>query len=228
MAAFIAATQVQAQCRLALALALDVSSSVDDREYDLQRKGLAAALNSEDVRHAILRGAPGDVLLSVYEWSGRRQQKVHTDWIALRSAADIDRAVVELARMTRSHDEFPTALGNGLAYGALLLDRVPQCRRRVIDVSGDGVNNHGFGPRTAYKHFPMEGITVNGLVILGGPAGVLDYYKSEVQFGPGAFIEVANGFDDFEAAMTRKLFREISEFVLGEPERVHRPAGPRG
>lgn len=222
------AGMAQAECRLALALALDVSSSVDRDEYELQRKGLAAALDSADVRHAILRGAPGDVALAVYEWSGRNQQKLHLDWVFLRSSADIDRAVVTLAGMRRSHDEFPTALGHGLAYGALLLERGPDCARRVIDVSGDGRNNHGYGPRTAYRHFPMEGVTVNGLVILGGPAGVLDFYRDQVRYGPAAFVEVANGFTDFEAAMTRKLYREISDLVLGTPRPARPPSEVRG
>ena len=228
MAAVLLAGGAQAQCRLALALALDVSSSVDAVEYDLQRRGLAAALNSADVRHAILRGASGDVALAVYEWSGRTQQKLHLDWLSLRSNADIDRAVVTLAGMTRSHDEFPTALGHGVAYGALLLNRAPACTRRVIDVSGDGRNNHGYGPRTAYRHFPMEGVTVNGLVITGGPEGVLEFYHTQVKYGPSAFVEVANGFDDFEAAMTRKLYREISDLILGEPREVAPKADPRG
>ena len=227
-AACLWAGMAQAECRLALALALDVSSSVNQIEYDLQRKGLAAALDAEDVRHAILNGAPGDVALAVYEWSGRNQQKLHLDWRLLRSAADIDRAVVTLAGMTRSHDEFPTALGHGVAYGALLLERAPDCARRVIDVSGDGMNNHGYGPRTAYRHFPMQGVTVNGLVIMGGPAGVLEFYQSQVRYGPAAFVEVANGFRDFEAAMTRKLYREISDLVLGAPRPAPPRAGSRG
>ncbi len=228
MAAVFVATQVQANCRLALALALDVSSSVDAAEYDLQRKGLAAALNSDDVRHAILNGAPGDVSLAVYEWSGRTQQKLHLDWTRLRSAADIDRAVVTLAGMRRSFDEFPTAIGHGLAYGALLLTRAPQCARMVIDVSGDGRNNHGFGPRSAYRHFPMEGVTVNGLVIQGDQGDVLSYYLTHVQYGPAAFVEVAEGFEDFEAAMTRKLYREISDLILGHPDTAHPRLEPRG
>lgn len=228
LAACLLAGAVQAQCRLALALALDVSSSVNGLEYDLQRRGLAAALNSEDVRHAILNGAPGDVTLAVYEWSGRTQQKLHLDWLPLRSAADIDRAVVTLAGMTRSFDEFPTAIGHGLAYGSLLLKRAPACKRRVIDVSGDGRNNHGYGPRTAYRHFPMEGVTVNGLVIMGDQGDVLDYYHDQVKFGPAAFVEVANGFDDFEAAMTRKLYREISDLVIGTPRPAPVAPGPRG
>ncbi|MEO3415860.1 DUF1194 domain-containing protein [Roseovarius sp. CAU 1744] len=228
LAVFLLAGGAQAQCRLALALALDVSSSVDGLEYDLQRRGLAAALNSDDVRRAILNGAPGDVTLAVYEWSGRAQQKLHLDWLRLRSHDDIDLAVTVLAGMTRSHDEFPTALGHGLAYGALLLERAPECGRRVIDVSGDGMNNHGYGPRTAYRHFPMENVTVNGLVILGGPAGVLEFYQDQVKHGPAAFIEIARSFRDFEAAMTRKLVREIGDLVIGAPQpEVARPE-PRG
>ena len=91
----------------------------------------------------------------------------------------------------------------------------PDCARRVIDVSGDGINNQGFAPALAYKHFPFQGITVNGLVILGHDATVLRHYRDEVLRGPGAFLELAQGFEDFERAMGRKLFREISDIVLG-------------
>lgn len=226
--ALMCAGSAQAECRLALALALDVSSSVDGEEYDLQKRGLAAALNSNDVRHAILNGAPGHVSLAVYEWSGRNQQKLHLDWTLLRTPDDIDRAVVALAKMTRSFDEFPTAIGHGLAYGALLLKRAPICHRKVIDVSGDGRNNHGYGPQTVYKHFPVEDVTVNGLVILGDQGDVLSYYRQEVQRGPGAFVEIADGFEDFEAAMTRKLFREISDLMIGLDTLPHAVSGPRG
>ncbi|SLN39363.1 hypothetical protein ROG8370_01628 [Roseovarius gaetbuli] len=204
-----------ATCRLALVLALDVSSSVDPGEYDLQRVGLAAALDSDDVRHAILRGAPGDVALSVYEWSGNYQQKVHLDWTVLRSDADITDAVGVLAAMTRRTSDYPTALGAGLGYGAQVMARAPKCDRRVIDISGDGINNQGFGPELAYRHFPLDGITVNGLVILGHDPEVLRYYQRHVVRGPRAFAEVAQGFEDFQSAMTRKLYREVNDIVLG-------------
>ncbi|RXV62250.1 hypothetical protein C6W92_11085 [Roseovarius sp. A46] len=208
------AAPAEAACRLALVLALDVSSSVDAQEYDLQRKGLAAALDAPDIRHAILRGE-GDVALAVYEWSGRDQQKLHLDWTILRSHADITRAAALLAGMERSTTEFPTALGSALGYGAQVMTRAPECARRVIDVSGDGVNNEGFAPALAYRHFPFQNITVNGLVILGHDAAVLRHYRDEVLRGPGAFLEVADGFEDFRRAMARKLFREISDIVLG-------------
>jgi len=181
----------------------------------LQRIGLASALDAPEIRHAILHGGPGDVALAVYEWSGRFKEKLHLDWILLRSEADITRAAAVLARVERSTDEFPTALGAALGYGAQLMTRAPDCDRRVIDVSGDGINNQGFGPALAYKNFPFAGITVNGLVILGHDGDVLHYYQTEVVRGAGAFVETAQGFEDFEQAMARKLFREISDVVLG-------------
>ena len=207
--------QAQSACRLALVLALDVSSSVDAEEYALQRTGLAAALDAEEVRHAILTGAGGYVALSVYEWSGFNQHKLQLDWLALTSPAAIDRAVATLAGMERSHDNFPTSIGPAIGYGATLLKRAPRCERRVIDVSGDGVNNYRYGPREAYRHFPLNDVTVNGLVILGDDPGVLSYYGAEVLHGAGAFMVVAKGFDEFREAMTRKLYREINDIILG-------------
>jgi len=214
----------QAGCRLALALALDVSSSVDAAEYDLQRRGLAAALDAPEIRHAVLRGAPGAVALAVYEWSGAEQHRLQLDWTLLRDAGAIDRAVAALAGMRRSHSEFPTSMGPALGYGATLLTRAPACDRQVIDISGDGVNNYRFGPREAYRHFPFAGVTVNGLVILGDQPDVLPFYRAEVARGPGAFVETARGFSDFRAAMTRKLHREIADIVLGA---AHPPGHPQ-
>jgi hypothetical protein len=209
------AAPADAACRLALALALDASASVDARDYSLQRDGLAAALAAPDIRHAILQGGRGNVTLAVYEWSGRFRQRLHLDWTPLRSHADITRAAAVIAGMRRVTSDFPTALGSALGYGAQLMTRAPACDRRVIDVSGDGTNNQGFAPRLAYRHFPFDGITVNGLVVLGRSPEVVTHYRDEVLRGPDAFLELARGFADFERAMGRKLFREISDIRLG-------------
>lgn len=205
----------QERCRLALALALDVSSSVDALEYDLQRVGLAAALDAPEVRHAILANAQGVVTLAVYEWSGFNQQKLHLDWSPLRSHDDIDAAVRILAKMERSHDDFPTAVGQALGYGATLLKRSPDCARKVLDVSGDGVNNYGYGAAEAFANFPFDGVTVNGLAILTQDVKVLHYYQSQIIHGPNAFVIAARSFDDFQDAMTRKLYREVNDITLG-------------
>ncbi|WP_245752488.1 DUF1194 domain-containing protein [Poseidonocella pacifica] len=197
-----------APCRLALALALDVSSSVDAEEYALQSRGLAAALNAGSVRGAILSEGEA-VWLLVYEWSGPLRQHLVLDWTALTSGAEIDRVVAVLGGATRSRADLPTALGHALGFGATQLLRGPDCARRVLDVSGDGENNSGFRPSLAYRHFPFDGVTVNGLAIVTGEQDVTGYYWREVARGPGAFVETADGFEDYERAMTRKLFREI-------------------
>lgn len=200
-------------CPLALVLAQDVSSSVDEVEYVLQRDGLAAALISEDVKGAILSG--GGIALAVYEWSGRRQSRIVLDWTWLESPADIEAASALISGARRSFSRFPTAMGYALGFGAGVMQRAPDCDRQVIDLSGDGITNDGFWPQLAYKHFPFDGITVNGLAVLGADPDVVDHFQFEVLHGPGAFLETAQGYEGYERAMTRKLYREIETRVVG-------------
>lgn len=203
-------------CRLALLLALDVSSSVDEAEYVLQRDGLAAALTDPDIVGAILSQG-GPVLLGVYEWSGRRQSVDILDWTVLKSKQVIADAATKIRSAQRSYRRFPTALGYALGYGATMMGRAPMvCQRRVIDMSGDGITNDGFWPELAYKHFPFDGITVNGLAVLGADPDVLDHYLFDLRRGPGAFVETSQGYEGFRKAMTRKLFREINDLVIGQ------------
>ena len=213
----------QSHCRLALVLALDVSSSVDADEYILQRDGLAAALNDPLIRSAIL-DADGHVAMAIYEWSGRRQSAIVSNWTALEDDAAIDGLINRLVSAPRSHTRFPTAMGYALGYGAMLLARGPDCDRQVIDVSGDGENNDGFPPRLAYKNFPFTNVTVNGLAVLGGSDDVLDYFHREVRFGFGAFVETSEGYQGYRDAMTRKLFRELNDMILSaRPVSAQRP-----
>ncbi|MCA0952965.1 DUF1194 domain-containing protein [Mameliella alba] len=205
----------EAACRLALLLALDVSSSVDEAEYILQRDGLAAALMNEDVAGAILQEGGGSVAFAVYEWSGRRQSVVIQDWVLLQSMADIVAVSDRLRTVQRSYRRFPTALGYALGFGATMMGEAPECARRVIDVSGDGITNDGFWPQLAYRHFPFDGITVNGLAVLGADPDVVDHFEFEVMHGPGAFVETAKGYEGYERAMIRKLYREIQDRVVG-------------
>ena len=198
-----------AACEVALVFALDVSASVDAREYALQRDGLAGALTAPEVVR-VIRAQPGGVALAAYEWSGRDQQVLLADWTPVRGRAALERFAARIGQARRSHREFPTAMGFALGHGARLLERAPPCDRRVIDVSGDGVNNDGFGPALAYRAFPFAGVTVNGLAIEGSEPGVTAYYRANLPHGPGAFVEVADGFEDYATAMRRKLLRELS------------------
>lgn len=206
------------ECRLALALALDVSSSVDAREDALQRGGLAAALIAPEVQAAFF-SAPLPVAVAVYEWSGRYNQELVVDWRLIDNVAALVEVAETIGRSRRSYAEFPTAMGYALGYGAGLLERGPECLFRTIDMAGDGENNEGFGPATAYAEFPFDGVTVNGLVVNAADyeaeLTLIEFYRSEVLRGPGAFLEIAQGFEDYERAMRRKLERELKALAIG-------------
>ena len=209
------------ECRLALALAVDISSSVDATEDTLQRSGIVAALTSPEVEAAFF-SSDLPVALAVYEWSGRYNQEVVLDWMMIDSRAALVRAAEMVAASKRSHNDFPTAMGYALGYGAQLLARSPNCLRKTLDMAGDGVSNEGFPPASAYREFPFQGVTVNGLVVnaadFEGEVGLIAFYRGEVIFGPGAFLIVADGFDDFERAMRRKLERELTPPSIGALE----------
>ncbi|MCG6901045.1 MAG: DUF1194 domain-containing protein [Rhodobacter sp.] len=209
------AAPADAGCRLALALALDISSSVDSEEDRLQRLGLANALTSPEVLAAVL-SVPGDpVALAVFEWSGRYQQDVTLTWRLLRTEADIVEAAATIRRSQRRYAEFPTAIGYALGYAAGVFAQAPACLFQTLDVSGDGVNNDGFAPRLAYANFPLAEVTVNGLTIGGVDDDLAGYYRRELIKGPGAFVEEAADFSDFERAMRRKLVRELETRAIG-------------
>lgn len=213
LAALLLPQQAEA-CRLALALALDVSSSVDARDYALQAEGLATALEDTDVVEAIFHPS-GPVALAVYEWSGREQQVMVQDWVMIETPADLAALTATIRANPRSHNQFPTALGYALSFGALLLARAPACDARTLDVSGDGMANEGYAPVLAFRNFDFDGITVNGLVVGGSTKPELvAYYLSHVIHGEGAFVEVAEDYDDYGRAMRRKLLRELEPPIL--------------
>jgi hypothetical protein len=158
------------------------------------------------------------VALAVYEWSGRYNQELLLDWTMIDRPEKLLQVADKIRHSKRSYSEFPTAIGFALGYGALLLERGPQCLFKTIDVSGDGENNEGFGPRQAYREFPFDGVTVNGLVVnaadFEAEVTLIDFYRSEILYGPGAFLEIADGFEDYERAITRKLVREVRPRTL--------------
>ncbi len=220
-------------CRLALVLAMDVSSSVNAQEDRLQRGGLAAALRAPRVRAAFF-ASEEPVALAVFEWSGRYNQHILQDWIVVENQGVLDSVVARIAGSDRSQADYPTALGHGLGFAATLLQRAPSCDARTVDVSGDGPNNDGFAPLDDYGAFPFDAVTVNGLVIdvpegiadTDGWVNLADYYLRNVIRGPGAFIEVADGFEDFARAMEVKLIRELGVKIIGEaPGRQWTEAG---
>lgn len=204
-------------CRLALILALDVSSSIDENEHQLQRGGTAEALLAANVQDAFF-ASPEPVALAIFEWSGRNNQVPLLDWTLIEGPDDLVSAAQAVLVAARSYSDYPTALGHALGHASLQFKNAPTCTSQTIDVAGDGTNNDGFSPKQAYSAFPFKGITVNGLVIRDtdffGDGDLIPFFENEVIRGPGAFIEVADGFEDYARALERKLVRELTSFAV--------------
>lgn len=214
---WIAATDAGAACKLALALALDTSASVDKFEARLQIDGLATALADPRVMQAILTPAGDYIQVAVFDWSGYSQQAVILDWTRLDGVDSIRTTAERLRRHARAPVFLATAIGKAVEFGGAMLRGALPCARRVLDVSGDGVNNIGVPPAYFYRRGDFDGMVVNGLVILGAEPDPLTYYLSDVIFGPGAFVEIAESYADFRRAMLRKLLREIDpKMIVGE------------
>ncbi len=204
-----------AHCRLALTLALDVSSSVDSEEYRLQLEGVAQALEDDAVRTAIFQVPGTSVALQVYEWSGVRQQAMVEDWVVVARPGDLDRIAATVRGHGRRFGNAPTALGDALAFGLRQLRRAPVCDQRKIDVSGDGQSNVGLPPQALVIPPDLDDVTINGLAIESDEIALARYYRYFVVRGPGAFVERAADFEDYARAIRAKLIRELGVPRLG-------------
>jgi hypothetical protein len=213
LAAALAATPAGAGCRLALALGFDVSRSISARDYRIQQGGIVAALTDPAIRAALLSG-PDPVALAIFEWSGSDEQAVVLDWTLLTGPAEIDRAAGVMAAHVRQASGL-TALGVSLIYAGDLMARAPACDAQTLDVSGDGASNAGPKPHRVYLGRDFGALTVNALAILGDDRDLARYFAGNVIRGPGAFVETADGHEDFPRAFRRKLERELSGPVLG-------------
>ena len=226
-AAVVMAGPALAECRQALALGLDVSGSVDTAEYALQLGGLAAALESAEVSAALLAVPELPVHLAAFEWSGPGSQRVVLPWTAIDGAEALARFAGGLRATGRVPSDPSTAIGEAMLYGAALLAQRPECPRRTLDLSGDGRANAVPRPARVREMAEVAGITINALAIgVDSPvhgdirqaeiAALQAYFAAEVIHGPGAFVETALGYADFEDAMRRKLLRELEGLSVSE------------
>jgi len=213
---------------LLLVLAADVSGSMDKSKFQLQRSGYAAAFSSPRVIEALRGGAKGRIAAAFIEWSSVLQQKVVIDWTMIsddETARQFGDRIMEAPRAFAGNS---TSISAGIDFGMTQLDRAPyEAHRRVIDVSGDGDNNAGREPAVARDVAIAKGITINGLVILSEPqshfysshisppGGLANYYRNNVIGGAGAFVAVAENFNSFGNAITKKL---IAEMAQAEPQ----------
>ncbi|MBY6137519.1 DUF1194 domain-containing protein [Nocardioides marinus] len=195
-------------CDLALVLAVDVSGSVDAEEYRIQMDGLAAGLRDGVVSEALVRAR---AQVSLVQWSGRSRQEVSLGWAQLRSFADVETLAQRIETAPRPWRNYSTAVGEALFLALEQFAAVPDCRRRVIDISGDGFSNEGVEPRAAHGPLAAAGVTVNAIAIEQSEPGLTAYFFENVIRGEGAFVVTAASFADYPARIRKKLVREVAQ-----------------
>ncbi|WP_422074400.1 DUF1194 domain-containing protein [Tranquillimonas rosea] len=200
-----------------LVLMVDVSRSMSPREMEIQRRGYADALRSDEVVDAIGSGLIGQVAVTFIEWAGAHSQNTIIDWRLLRTRADAE-AFADDLRIGVGRALRRTSISGALAHGsASLAGNGYAGLRRVIDISGDGPNNTGPLVTDVRDAVVGSGIVVNGLPLMtqegtGSRWHLADldlYYEACVIGGPGAFVIPVTDWDDFAGAVRRKLVLEL-------------------
>jgi len=208
---------------LLLVLAADVSRSIDESEFALQRKGYSSAVTDPRVLAAIRGGTTGTIAICFVEWSGAGEQNVVADWTVIRDEEDAGGFAAAVLAAPRSF------IGRTSISGAIdfAMERFaaaqPRAGRHIIDISGDGTNNSGRPVTEARDQALAEGVTINGLAIINDkpnpgyafhtqpPGGLAEWYRQNVIGGPGAFVLAARDFRSFADAMLRKLVQEVAD-----------------
>ena len=220
LAALPATAQDRKEIDLALAMAIDISGSIDPEEAHLQRQGYVEAFRDPVIVRAILAGPNARIAVAYYEWSDSWMQKLLIDWTLLDSEASIAAFAARLADAPISIAR-RTSISGAIRYAVPLFGRSPyEPTRKVLDISGDGSNNDG-ALVTDMRHEALkERIAINGLPIMNdrpNPFGFpseedLDkYYLACVTGGPRSFVEVARNFEDFPRAVRKKLLQEVAD-----------------
>ena len=201
-----------------VALAVDVSYSMDPEEQALQREGYMAAITSREFMHAVSQGMHGRIAMTYFEWAGMHHRQIIVPWRVIDGpeTADAFAADIGRARYTRASR---TSISGAMLFAMPLFEGSGyRGVRRVVDISGDGVNNNGPPVTLTRDEVLAKGITINGLpIMLKRPnPGTLDienldiYYEDCVIGGPGAFVIPIRERDQFKDAIRTKLVLEIA------------------
>ncbi|MCX7380604.1 MAG: DUF1194 domain-containing protein [Alphaproteobacteria bacterium] len=215
---------------VALVLVTDVSRSVHDGEFDLMKQGYVSAFTDRDVVTAIKGGVIGSIAVAYVEFAGAGEVRTVVDWTVIRDEASAQAFATKLRAAPRSFWG-RTSISSGIDHAMKELARAGyDAQRRIIDVCGDGTNNHGRDVAAARDEAVEAGVTINGLAIINDnpiawnlahtqpPGGLTNYYREHATGGIGTFVLEIHDFRSFGEAMKRKLLNEIAS--LGPPARL--------
>ncbi len=196
-----------AACDTALLLTIDVSNSVDQAEYRLQVDGLADALTDPNIVDALIRGQSA---VAVVQWAGFDRQQLVLPWTRIRTALDVAALSEAAALMPRAYTLSGTAPAEAILFSVSNFAPVSDCKRRVIDISGDGTPNSGGDVSAARRQAERDGITINAIAIESMGLAITNFYKRHV-ITRGGFVVTARTHRDYPRAIRAKIIRELAQ-----------------
>jgi Ca-activated chloride channel family protein len=194
-------------CDTALLLAIDVSGSIDRGEYALQIGGLYDALRDPEIADILLQS---QTALAVVQWSGLDRQALVLPWQRMMTPQSLTRFADRARALPRSYEGSDTAVGQAITFSLAQFADVPDCKRHVIDISGDGPENAGNTVAQARRMAIAQNIELNAIAIedMGLSAPTSSFYKNWV-ITPKGFVMTARGLDDYARTLRAKLLREL-------------------
>lgn len=204
-----------AQVGAELVLAVDASDSIEDWEWRLELSGIAAAFRDPDVQQDIAALPGRRIAVALLVWAGADAPHPSTGWQLVGTPNEAE-AFASLVETYPRSTGGGTAMGEGVAASLRLLVTSPYASaRRIIDVSGDGVEPVPFLTERfvmmgeARAMVRSAGVTMNGLAIVKDQSGLIDWYADNVPVGRGAFVMQVHSMRDFAPAFKEKLLREL-------------------
>jgi hypothetical protein len=196
---------------IVLALMVDASGSVNQKRFELQRRGYADAFRNRQVLNAIRGGANGSIVVIMVQWTGPQMQALAVPWTLIKDEASANAFADAIEAAPRQLFGGGTSISGAIDHAMLLLPAAPyRGLKRVIDISGDGSNNRGRDVREARDDAVRAGVIINGLPIVSLEYDLDKYFFNNVIGGPGAFIVPADSYENFSQAIVRKLILEIA------------------
>lgn len=201
-------------------LLVDVSRSVDAKEYLSQRDGYVEAFrDSSLIDEHVTKGHHRRIAVSLIYWSSPGFRQVAVPWTLIDGPASAQAFADAIIKGSAIGDgkgassrpfDGTTAPGSAIAFGSLgFLDNAFDGSRKIMIVSGDGAENDGIPTAKSRDEAIAKGIdTINTLPI--GSETLKNWYIKNIQAGKDAFTVVAKDFPDLPAAIRHILFRTLS------------------
>jgi hypothetical protein len=208
-------------CDVALILVLDVSTSINDAEFKVQIEGTAAAFRDKDVIGAIKNGMHSRIAVAMVFFADVGRTVM--DWSIIENQQDAVAVSERIGAVGRSLAG-NTSIDSGLSKAAELMAHIPCVPdRRVVDVSGDGVDHYCY-LGSSRDALIRDGVIINAISVgdddrlcaptIGGNVVVFpqlrQYYDEHVRGGEGSFAVSAPDFDGYVDVIRSKILREIS------------------